>query len=98
MWLFYDDLGFLIIYSGRVEREPIYHICPRFDNGEDIQIIELFMQSPQSHIRLEEYTYYLDSQDYIKSIEDAGLTVEELYSIFIQEENPCFDIPGTIFP
>ena len=98
LWIFYDKLGFLVIYSGIIKKEPIYHICPRFENGEDIQSIELITQTPEDHRRLERFTYYSDVIDYIKPIEKAGLSVEELYSIFIHDEKPCFDIQGNIFP
>jgi hypothetical protein len=98
LWLFYDEIGILIIYSGVVKLDPIYHICPWSDNPVDYQMIEIYLQSPENPQPLERFTNYSDKLDYIKPIEAGGLTVNDLYSIFIEEEQPCFDFPGTLFP
>jgi hypothetical protein len=96
--IFYDNYGILIAYSGIVKFDPIYHFCPWFDQVEDIQTIKMYLQSPENPLALERLTNYLINPEYTVPIENGGLTVDDLYSIFIEEEQPCFDFPGTLFP
>jgi hypothetical protein len=95
---FYDQLGFLIVYSGIVEFKPTYHICPWFDQAEDIQILHIYLQSPENPRPLERLTPYLEHPEYTKPIEAGGLSVDDIFSLFLEEEQPCFDFPGDIFP
>ncbi len=96
--IFYDNLGILIAYSGIVKFDSIYHICPWFDQAEDIQTIKMYLQSPENPLPLERLTNYLIYPEYTVPIENGGLTLDDLYSIFIEEEQPCFEFPGTLFP
>jgi hypothetical protein len=101
LWLFYDQSGFLIMYAGSIgPKKPIYHICPRFE-GDYIKEVNLYLQSAESEKPLEELTYYYSypgREDYFQPIEKAGITIDEFYNAFLQEEQPCFDVPGNIFP
>jgi hypothetical protein len=101
LWIAYDNLGFLIRYDGSVERKPIYHVCPRFDHGQDIQELALFLQSSDNPRLVEEMdSYYPHVVQYIHSLKDAtGLTVDEFYQLFTQDKKPaCFDTPKNIWP
>ncbi len=95
---FYDHLGFLIEYSGVVEFKPTYHICPWTDESEDVQVFYLYLQSPDNRRPLEKLTPHLEYPEYVKPIEAGGLSVDDIYSLFLEEERPCFDFPGNIFP
>ncbi len=95
---FYDHLGFLIEYSGVVEFKPTYHICPWTDESEDVQVLYLYLQSPDNRRPLEKLTPHLEYPEYVKPIEAGGLSVDDIYALFLEEEQPCFDFPGEIFP
>jgi hypothetical protein len=101
LWLLYDKLGFLAGYTGTVKHEATYHFCPRFEQGQDIQSLELFLQAVDSPIPLESLLP-VDSLHgpYIHTIEDAaGLSVEQFAALFEQQDKPaCFDSPGKIWP
>jgi len=101
LWLFYDQLGFVIKYSGGVKYQPIYHFCPSMENKKDIGGIEFLLQSPSSLLPLDR----LDDQDvpfrkYIRTIEEAaGLSIEQFYQLFTQgEKSGCFDVQADVFP
>jgi len=101
LWLFYDYLSFVIEYSGLVEYEPVYHICPRFEKGEDIASLKLFIQSPDNQRPLENNIQSYDLyRSYFHFIEEAaGLSVEEFYALFANKDEPaCFDTPKAIWP
>lgn len=101
LWLIYDHLGFLIGYEGVVAYEPVYHICPRFDGGEDIARIEAYLQSPAGELPLNEAieSYRLFPR-YFRTLEVvSGLSIDEFYALFAQTETPaCFDAPGDNWP
>lgn len=104
LWIFYDQLGFLILYNGYGEYEPIYHFCPRFDNGEDIRSLEMYLQSPDNPNPIEETAgiigLEIDPHPNVQSIEDAtGLSTIDFYNLFIQEDKQaCFDTSRDIWP
>jgi hypothetical protein len=103
LWLAYDNLGFLIRYEGFVQQrdQPIYRICPRFDQGMDIQEIGIVLQSPDNPRPLEKRDpLYSEKVQYTHTLEDAtGLTVDEFYKLFTQDKKPaCFDTPKNIWP
>lgn len=100
LWIFYDHLGFMIRYDGSVRDLPIFHFCPTIDQ---INQIEIDMQSPDASFQLEQQDGILTSEYYedtIKTIEEAaGMTVEEFYRLFTQSKEPaCFDSPHDIWP
>lgn len=104
LWLFYDKTGFLIQYSGYGDLSENYHFCPRFDQGVDIRSILLFIQSPNNKTPIEENAEKLDfiipDYPHVQTLEEcAGITIEEFYSLFIEDpENACFDTPSSIWP
>lgn len=104
LWVFYDHLGFLVLYEGYGEYEPIYHFCPRFENGEDIRFIEMYLQSPDNPNPIEVTTGIigLEIAPYprVQSIKDAtGINITEFYNLFVQEDiQACFDTPRDIWP
>lgn len=104
LWVFYDQFGFLILYNGYGEFEPVFHFCPRFENGQDIRAIEMYLQSPDNSSPIEKTAGIIGfvpaPYPHVQTIDDAaGLSVAELYQLFIQEDNlPCFDTPKDIWP
>lgn len=103
LWLFYDTLGFVIIYEGQVEIKPNYQICPTFDaNGNLLPYVGIFLQSPYSQIPLEDFVgEYGGIRSSILSLEDAiGVTNQKFYERFIQSKDGsvCFDTPQEIWP
>jgi hypothetical protein len=98
--LFYDQLGFVIMYGGRVENNPSHKICPSF-NGNFLSEIQIYAQSQSSQIPLEN----IMGENYgplesVYNLRDAsGLTVNEFFSYVTDSENPrCFDTIADIWP
>ncbi len=104
LWVFYDHLGFLILYNGYAEYEPIYHFCPRFENGKDIRFIHMYLQSPENPGSVEETAGIIGLEiepfPNVQSIEEAaGISTTDFYNLFIQEDEvACFDTPRDIWP
>ena len=100
LWLFYDQLGFVVKYSGGVKYQPIYHFCPSMENEKDIGGIEFLLQSPENLLPLDR----IDEQDalflkYVRNIEEAaGISLDQFAQLFTDEDQSgCFDIPANIF-
>jgi hypothetical protein len=102
LWLFYDDSGFLVRYSGQVKYEPVYRMCPTFEENGNLGLsLEIYIQSFDNHTPLERAVgRRTGDPSSIRSIEDAaGLSVEEFYALFMQDERPiCFETPRDIWP
>lgn len=103
LWLFYDDLGFLVQYSAAVKYDSIYRMCPAVENeSEGMKAIDLFLQSSSNQTPLEDSSALLapGTMDYIKPIEEAaGLSPEEFYRLFTQNgQAACFETPQNIWP
>ena len=104
LWIFYDQLDFLILYNGYGKFEPTLHFCPRFENGEDIRFLKMYLQSPDNPNPIEETAgiigLEIDPYPNVQSIEEAaGISTTEFYTLFTQEEIPaCFDTPRDIWP
>ena len=105
LWLFYDELGFMIRYPGGVSDAPVLHICPTL---EGMNAIDLSLQAPNSPLPLERFDAILEDIRLqtetgktrgLHSIQDAsGLNEEEFHDLFIQEEELiCFDTPSSIW-
>jgi hypothetical protein len=100
LFFFYDNLGFLIIYYGLVDYQPIYHICPYFSENGLIDSFELYMQSDKSTNPLENLTPFITKENLgALSIEEAtGLSVQDLYNLYMNATGPvCFDTPRDIW-
>ena len=102
VWIFYDQLGFMIRYDGTVADLPTYHFCLELKEGaEDINRIDLMLQNPSNPLPLERDDNILTTDpSRAMSIQDAaGISVEEFYRLFTQDDKPaCFDTPHDIWP
>ncbi|HKZ54631.1 MAG TPA: hypothetical protein VJ123_04055 [Anaerolineales bacterium] len=102
LWLFYDDVGFLIRYSGSVKYEPIYRMCPTFSQDGNIgDGIEMYLQSSESQMSLDVLVgEKIGAESSIHSIDEAaGMSVKEFHALFGQSEKPvCFETPRDIWP
>jgi hypothetical protein len=108
LWLFYDKLGFSILYEGRIPRyffgAPFFRICSETD---PLLNIELHTQSPDNHLPLDRFDRTLEEVRLetdigkilvIRSLQEAtGLDDTEIYNTFIQNERACFAIPSDIW-
>ena len=101
IWIFYDDLGFMVRYEGTVEYGSVYHICPKLNDGGDIIDIQLLLQAPDNSLPLERDDSIIGSERAsILSIEKAaGISIDEFYRRFTQSgASGCFDTPRDIWP
>jgi len=97
LWIFYDQLGFMIRYDSSVITSPTYHICPNMDDTN----IRMTMQSPSNPQPLEwDDSILTHDRNTVRTIEEAtGLSLEEFYKRFTQPDQPgCFDTPRNIWP
>lgn len=107
LWLFYDELGFMIRYHGEVLSATILHICPKLEGDGDIGKIDLNLQSPNEPLSLERFDAILEDVRkgtdtgklrIIRSIQEAsGIDEKEFYRIFVQEDPACFNTPQDIW-
>lgn len=100
IWIFYDNLGFMIRYEGKVEYDPIYHVCPKLEGGA-IFDMRLLLQAPDNPLPLErEDAFVQPEKASIKSIENAaGINIDEFYRLFTKPGGSgCFDSPRDIWP
>jgi len=97
LWLIYDNFGFIIHYMGFLDTiDSVYYVCPRFENGKDINYIDLYIQRPNSSEPLEDLggiasTSVLQSSKPIEEV--ANISMEEFYQLFTEKEIPCFTTP-----
>jgi hypothetical protein len=108
LWLFYDELGFSILYEAYIPRyffgAPFFRICSETDS---LLTIELNMQSPNNTLPLERFNRTFEQVRLgtdigkliiIHSLQEAtGMTDDEIYETFMQEKDPCFAIPSDIW-
>jgi hypothetical protein len=108
LWLFYDELGFSILYEARVPRyffgAPFFRICSETD---PLLSIDLNTQSPDNALLLDRFDGILEevrmATDIGKAIvihtlqEATGLDDIEIYNTFMQKEGACFAIPSDIW-
>lgn len=99
-----DDLGIIIHYVGFLTKTGSnLRVCPRFEDGMDIQYMEVYLQAADDPRPLDEFGGVLDRHYLIeqgKRIEEAsGLNEEQFYELFTQTEQPaCFTSPADIWP
>lgn len=93
MFVFYDKLKFLIVYSMSVKTANPMLICPNFEDGQ-IGRFNLYILAPSQNITLEKYAgFAFDMEEYMLPIEEAsGLSTQKLYE-FLLSGNGCFEIP-----
>ncbi|MBN8579748.1 MAG: hypothetical protein J0L96_03685 [Anaerolineae bacterium] len=108
LWLFYDKIGFSILYNSRIPRHfsnlAYFDICPGTD---PLLNIELNMQSPDNPLPLDRFDQTLEDVRIsteigklivVRSFQEAtGLSNEEIYQTFMHEKDPCFAIPSDIW-
>ena len=108
LWLFYDELGFSILYEARVPKyffgAPFFRICSETD---PLLNIKLHTQSPDNPLPLERFDRTLEEVRLeteigrvlvIRSLQEAtGLDDTEIYNTFVQNERACFAIPSDIW-
>jgi hypothetical protein len=100
IWIFYDNLGFMIRYEGEVEYGSIYHICPKLEGGAIIDI-QLLLQAPDNPLPLERDDSFVQlNKASIQSIENAaGINIDKFYKLFTEPGGSgCFDTPRDIWP
>lgn len=99
LFVFYDNLKFLLIYSGIAKIEDPIFICPNFDENGQVGDMNIHLVSPSKEIALEEYAgFKLDRQEEsMLPIEEAtGFSVSEFYSLFLSGTR-CFETPLKIW-
>lgn len=102
LWLFYDQLGFLIQYGGTgLKVQPIYHVCPAAQGQGGMVYIQLVLRAIENNTSLETLAGMTEVDlPYLLPIEEAaGMSVTEFYTLFITENDmPCFDTPRDLWP
>ena len=102
--LAYDERGIIIHYEGFLTKTGSnLRVCPRFEEGMDIENMEVYIQAGDDPRPLDEFGGVLDRHYMIeqgKRIEEAsGLNEEQFYELFAQTEQPaCFTSPVDIWP
>lgn len=108
LWLFYDELGFSILYEPLIPEyfsdAPFFRICSETDA---LLGIEFNMQEPNNPLPLDRFDKTFEEvrlgteigkSFVIRSLQEAtGLSDEELYEAFMQEKDPCLAIPSDIW-
>lgn len=93
LWVFYDEQGILLRYSGTTQVGGKYHICPSVEDG-DITTVEILVKGLQYQPSLEVISGYEDYQkEFIHSLNDLGISPIEFYELFSGKSvNKCLDI------
>jgi len=108
LWLFYDELGFSILYEARIPKyffgAPFFRICSEVD---PLLSIEVNTQSSENLLSLDRFDRTLEEIRLgtdigkvlvIHSLQEATrLDDTEIYNTFIQNEGACFAIPSDIW-
>lgn len=97
-WLYYDNLGFLVVTNGQTKRESTLRICPNFDYSENISGVQIYLKSYKNNQSLDslvgkEKIEILNL--FLKSFEEAtSKTLEEYYTNFLLDNTSiCFETP-----
>lgn len=102
-WLYYDNLGFLIIYGGSSQMKTNLNICPSFVYGENIQEIHLYLKGSNDLSSLETLVgndFIQTRSRQLKTFEEAaGKPISKYFDNFLaNQKNICFDTPRNIWP
>ena len=99
LWLFYDEKGVLVQYTGLADKDEFLHICPTFHEPSTISSIQIILQGPMESGLLEDLLPYTLDPRYFRDIQIAtGLSVADAVEAMLDEESPCFDTPREIWP
>lgn len=94
LWLFFDQMSFVIQYSGTATIQANYHVCPVFGSGENLGSLKMVLQDPDVDLPLE-LGLELEPADYhhIRSIEDISELSIADFALLFQTDNSvtCFD-------
>jgi hypothetical protein len=102
LWVFYDEQGFLIIYSGLVDFKSTYTFCPTFsEDGNLGGRIEIYLKSLQDPKPLEDFTGF--PPDMLKNPKDlfaiTGMSLDKFSALYMQTNQTfCFSTPRDIWP
>ena len=102
LWLFYDEQGFLIQYTGSVDNKSTYIFCPTFNETGNLGgSIEIYLKSSQDPRPLESFTGYppeiLNNYKDIATV--TGMSLDKFSAYIIQAIQPfCFSTPINIWP
>ena len=98
--LFYDQLGFIILYHGKIENKPNYTVCPAF-SGNLIEEIDIYIKSLASQVPLEDLIGEQGGpRESAYSLQEASeLTIQQFYNLISKnQESACFDTKADIWP
>jgi hypothetical protein len=105
LWVFYEDLGFLIEYEGEgyVIQDGVVNICPDFDK---LYTMKFYLQSSQVKPLLSGFADEMQSfnelvsQKSLLSLSDAtSLTVEGFHDLFTSDkQDKCFQSSRELWP
>lgn len=94
IWLFYDDLGVLIEYTGALTRGPIYEFCPNFSaTTGNIYYLIVVLRSPESSAPLEEINDFVyNGLGGARPLDDVtNLSNQDFYQLLTDKSQyPCF--------
>jgi len=98
IWLDYGNMDWVIEYSGIVDYEPVYQVCPTFlEQGNLGQGLRIEIWSSESMNILINKTLNHGAQLALEAA--SGMSVETFCSLFTQESKPiCFETPRDIWP
>lgn len=102
LWMFYDDKGVLIRYSGTVIFDATYRICPSYaESGNLVPDIELYLQSPTNSMPIDDLARDgLTPETSIRPLEDAtGVSIDQFSELLLNDpQNFCVETPRDIWP
>ena len=99
LFLFFDDQGILAFYKGRagLPDELNYRVCPTWQDPTWLPFLELYLQSPESKIPLEQLAELSSYPKHLEMI--SKTTVEEFTTNVLSGAKPsCFDTLQSYWP
>jgi hypothetical protein len=101
VWLFYDDLGFLLRYDGVAKNQSTYELCPTFGVGGNLSAgLEIYMQSAKNPTPLEHLVgdRMGDSSTILSLSGATNLSIHEFSDLLQNEVVPCFETQQDLWP
>jgi hypothetical protein len=102
IWFFYDSLNFIFRYTGFVQLESTYEMCPFFgEDGNLTKSMDLYISSDLNNLSVEEMieVSFLVPEA-VKSIDEiSSYSASSFYEAFLLDENlPCILTARTLWP
>jgi hypothetical protein len=97
LWVYYDQLGFAVRYTGpAIYGEPL-RVCPVFN---EIRRIQIYSQAASGGPSLYDLATTDVILDYLKPLEEAaGMSAQEFYETFRHSDSQaCLESPRDIWP